>query len=121
MYISTGVKGLGQRLQKLGYSSYEEYLSSEHWIAFKKRVYAWAYKLYGKPLCEICKRNNCVLNIHHRSYKRLGKERIGDIILICEDCHLKIHKLSYSTKYSKKNLWRVTKLVSKQIRNEHSG
>lgn len=29
--------------------------------------------------------------MHHKTYKRLGKERLTDLILLCEDCHLELH------------------------------
>lgn len=49
-------------------------------------------------------------HVHHRSYKRLGKENIGlDLLLICPTCHDKIHnELSDFTK-----LWWAAKKLRK--------
>jgi len=118
MYISTGLKGLKIRLKKLGYDSYSDYLKSEHWQSFRKRFYRDSkivikqWKKYGYLVCDICQEEGR-LNLHHKTYKRLGKERLGDVFMICNDCHKKIH----IDKYIYKNLWKGTHDVRKKIKN----
>jgi hypothetical protein len=49
------------------------------------------------------------LQVHHKTYIRLTKERMEDLIVLCEDCHYLFHK--------KKNpVWRNGK-ESKYMRN----
>ena len=54
------------------------------------------YREYGFLVCEFCKCGNRQLNVHHRTYKRLGMEWLMDVNLLCNDCHLLIHTLPRS-------------------------
>lgn len=64
---------------------YSEYLQTEHWK-----------KLRLEPLrrsgfrCSLCY-TNAKLHVHHRTYERLGREYLSDLIALCEDCHSKFH------------------------------
>ena len=113
MYISTGVKGIGSRLQELGYSNYKKYLKSPHWREFKNRVYTYL-KDRNQFCCEFCRKSDLILHIHHKTYKRMGNERIGDVFLLCENCHFGIHKLEKQNK--KLNLWKATKIYRKLLK-----
>ncbi len=66
-------------------------------------------KKHKKLLCEFCRCSKNVLHLHHRTYKRLGKEYLGDVVLLCEYCHLKVHKIHKEGK----NLWEATKALRK--------
>jgi len=39
--------------------------------------------------CRICNGSEPVvqLQVHHRTYERLGHERVGDLTALCADCH----------------------------------
>src|ERR1035437_26376 len=105
------------QLKKLGYDSYNEYLQSDHWKELRVRYYQ--SKCYKN--CLVCKKPPVYPNFHHRTYKRLGKERLGDIVLVCRVCHKLIHD-TFNTKFFKNkkrtDLWRVTKFVARRsIRN----
>lgn len=66
-------------------NSYKLYLRTKHWEQIKQR------KLSQKNYkCEICgaKRN---LNIHHKTYERLGCEELTDLQVLCKRCHELIH------------------------------
>jgi 5-methylcytosine-specific restriction endonuclease McrA len=62
------------------------YYHSAHWkqIAAEKRRRA-GYK------CEIC-RVHSRLDVHHRHYKTLGHESMGDLLAVCRECHKYIHR-----------------------------
>jgi len=65
---------------------YEQYIHSEEWD--RKRQWAltyWGYK------CATCFTSNN-LEVHHRTYERLGHELITDLIVLCDDCHGKFHE-----------------------------
>jgi hypothetical protein len=49
---------------------------------------AWA--LSKKPFCELCKSADR-LNVHHKTYKRICRERITDLAVLCERCHTNSH------------------------------
>lgn len=90
-----GATSLGARLSALGIKRYSQYLGSRHWQDVKRR---WKdSKLYQGWVCHSancrCKRG---LSFHHRTYERLGREELSDIILVCENCHKKIHRLERS-------------------------
>lgn len=67
----------------------DRYLSSRHWRLLRERVYLH----YGRT----CQRCLTVIplsqaTIHHRTYKRLGNEKITDLVLYCNSCHATTHK-----------------------------
>lgn len=116
-YLTTGTKSLSTRLSKLGYSSYSEYLSSNHWkelkLDFKKRSKKAKkmVKKYGRVVCDICHEPK-KYSMHHKTYKRLGGEFLDDIIPVCDNCHRHIHILHSNGM----DLWRATKNGAKDIR-----
>jgi 5-methylcytosine-specific restriction endonuclease McrA len=63
---------------------YSEYIKSDAWI--KKR--SWVL-VFWDHRCALCYRE--ANHVHHRTYDRLGDEKITDLILLCEDCHNKYH------------------------------
>jgi hypothetical protein len=66
---------------------YFEYIHSNLW-----KARASAYKRARGYRCETvgC---NCFNNVsvHHRNYKRLGRELDSDLICLCRNCHETIH------------------------------
>jgi len=94
--------------------TYQEYLSSAHWQDVRKRYYA--SKLNGGG-CWACGRKDKPLNLHHKTYKRIGNERLNDLILLCRDCHKETHAIEKNraagilygaARRLKKNLWQNT-------------
>ncbi|CAM2823704.1 HNH endonuclease [Brevundimonas diminuta] len=77
-----------ERLRSLGFASYHEYLRSPHWHDVRRRY--WASKLAKKACCAGCGAGTA-LALHHRTYKRIGQERLMDLILVCRSCHSDIH------------------------------
>jgi 5-methylcytosine-specific restriction endonuclease McrA len=67
------------------WNSYQEYLDSEWWQ--RRRARTMQADEYS---CRLCSSTES-LNVHHRSYERLGCERDQDVITLCRDCHAKFH------------------------------
>lgn len=65
---------------------YAAYLASPQW--WEKRQLA-VKRAHGR--CAICNANG-KLNVHHRTYERVGNELPEDLIVLCEDCHALFHK-----------------------------
>jgi hypothetical protein len=65
---------------------YRTYLESKQW-ADKRREW---FKSHTDASCYQCGTKN-QLEIHHRSYKRIGRERPSDLISLCLKCHADIH------------------------------
>jgi len=80
---------------------YEDYLKTKHWKEFRKYVYTKTRR--GKK-CRVCGSTHN-LNIHHKKYYRkngsvLFKEKLGDIMVLCYECHGLWHEI-----YGTKNDW----------------
>jgi 5-methylcytosine-specific restriction endonuclease McrA len=65
---------------------YKEYLKTPEWQATRKA----AIKRAGYR-CQLCNRTNVPLDVHHRTYERLGEELKDDVIALCNDDHAKFH------------------------------
>lgn len=64
---------------------YQEYLQSAHWRTLRRKALENA-----EHSCQLCN-SESALNVHHRTYDRLGHERLADLIVLCRDCHAKFH------------------------------
>lgn len=64
---------------------YAAYLRSAHWLEFRQKAIDWA-----DNRCQLCN-DNTPLQVHHRDYSRLGKERLNDVIALCVGCHRIFH------------------------------
>jgi 5-methylcytosine-specific restriction endonuclease McrA len=42
--------------------------------------------------CQLCGRQNRVLDVHHNTYRRVGRERVSDLVVLCRDCHYRYHE-----------------------------
>jgi hypothetical protein len=76
-----------KRLLKLRAMPYEEYLQTPHW----KRRREDRLRASGRR-CQLCNRGSVTLNVHHRTYERLGEELDGDLIVLCRTCHSTFHE-----------------------------
>jgi len=73
------------RLESLGFSSYSEYLSSDHWRLFKE-----SYRKSDRPMkCAVCCAGK--IQLHHHTYVRLGKEKLDDVTPLCRVHHEAVH------------------------------
>ena len=115
-----------RKLSSLGYSSYNEYLRSDHWKDVKRRYFS--SKIVpkdenGRFCCFACQRSDTLLNVHHKTYKRLGKERLHDLVLLCEECHVKAHikHREHMKKFNKKStngLWAASNASIRSTRKK---
>lgn len=91
--------------------SYAKYLESDHWKATRIKRLLLAEHLENPPAvrCERCqkyfamfwKRNDreriprfVKIHIHHKTYARVGRERMEDLEVLCEACHFAEHGIS---------------------------
>ena len=49
--------------------------------------------------CEACGYSR-KLQVHHKTYERLGKERNSDLVLLCRDCHESLHRFRAAERIS---------------------
>lgn len=70
------------RLNELRSMSYSKYLQSAEWQNRRKGALRRAgYR------CQLCSNKDSILDVHHRTYKRLGDEHNSDLIVLCRECH----------------------------------
>lgn len=46
-----------------------------------------------EPVCFRCGSRER-LNVHHKNYKNLGNETDKDLVVLCENCHKKLHQIA---------------------------
>lgn len=66
------------------YQAYQAYLLSPKWAKKRKA----ALKRAGYK-CQYCGASGVLLQVHHLTYARLGKEKQADLRVTCETCHEK--------------------------------
>lgn len=64
---------------------YQEYLRTHHWSVIRQA----ALDHYGEA-CIMC--GDEAAEVHHRTYARIGRERIHDLTVLCRLCHAKHHE-----------------------------
>ena len=76
------------------YIDYKKYIQSNEWREVRQRYFnsKMPQKCFG---CNKPKQSG--FHIHHKTYKRLGKEYLRDLCLVCPECHKAIHKLQKKT------------------------
>lgn len=80
-------------------------MRSAAWQAVRARY--WRSKL--PKFCFCCLALDVPLDLHHRTYKNLGNERLIDLVAVCRTCHDEIHALAAS---SRMNMWQATRVVA---------
>ena len=64
---------------------YHEYIQSDEWRGKRKERL-----IFAGYCCELCN-ISYKLEVHHRTYERLGDEELGDLFVLCVDCHQLFH------------------------------
>jgi len=78
--------------------SYPEYLKTDHWKAVRQRELITA-----NGRCRLCNSDG-PLDVHHRTYERLGEELPEDVLALCRPCHESHHdKAKITNDYPKIN------------------
>ena len=80
--------GFYDRLAELGYADYADYLQGTHWRHFRYEF----YRQKDLVFCECCGNEDPRgIALHHKTYERLGREQFDDVLMLCEDCHDRVH------------------------------
>ena len=69
-------------LPVLQFMTYAEYLQTDHW----RETRAAALECAGGR-CALCDRTGLPLDVHHRTYQRIGEELPEDLAVLHNDCH----------------------------------
>ena len=76
-YLTLMLKGL----------TYDEYLLTSHWRQRRNEALSQA----GHK-CQLCARATD-LEVHHNCYDRLWSEPLSDLVVLCDECHERHHKV----------------------------
>lgn len=98
-------------------SHYQEYIQSTHWKDLKER-----YRKSGlRQSCFVCATKGRP-HLHHRTYARVGRERLTDLVILCSSCHLLVHtemQIRLETGHGRRTtLWGVTKAMHRIYRGK---
>lgn len=74
-------------VQALGYRDYTHYLAGPYWHALRERYRA------ATDLPQACVCGDPVVQLHHKTYERIGRERLTDLTPLCPTCHKLVHVL----------------------------
>jgi hypothetical protein len=66
---------------------YREYLRTPGWQSRREVAVATAAQRW-----QDCKRETDRFDVHHITYRRVGRERPRDLVALCHDCHMSRHK-----------------------------
>jgi 5-methylcytosine-specific restriction endonuclease McrA len=75
---------------------YEQYLQSLDWQELRQKVLQ-----RDNNMCQTCC-NTKSLEIHHKHYNSLGKEKLEDLITLCHECHEAITSIIRGRRYDTK-------------------
>ena len=76
-----------EHLHKLRTMPYEEYLQTWHWkLKREEKLRAVDNR------CQLCNSGSGILEVHHRTYERLGEELNEDLTVLCRLCHKSFHE-----------------------------
>jgi 5-methylcytosine-specific restriction endonuclease McrA len=67
---------------------YNKYITGPRWAAKRE---AW-FNAFGK-WCRACKTTYGPIQLHHMTYDRLGRERMSDLVALCNKCHREVEAL----------------------------
>jgi hypothetical protein len=66
---------------------YVQYLQTPEWQERRAlHLHAAHYR------CQVCNAGKVLLNVHHRTYERRGRETFKDLIVLCHECHALFHR-----------------------------
>lgn len=68
-------------------ADYTAYINSSKWKSLSAKI-----RNRDGNKCKLCDSER-ILEVHHLSYVRLGKERNADLVTLCQSCHAEQHKL----------------------------
>ena len=77
------------RITKRKVSGYIDYLNSDRWLDTRNTYRESGFNARSCWACGSLKR----INLHHRTYVRIGKEKFKDILPLCNVCHQKVRKI----------------------------
>lgn len=79
---------------------YVAYITSTAWRNNPARLRELAAANYACRLCPNAAAAGARIEVHHRTYERLGNEIDGDLIALCSECHLGVTSTLRARRYA---------------------
>jgi hypothetical protein len=95
----TQQRHIHEKLRLLGIATYREYLDSSYWQTVSERYRAsdrWQH-------CAVC--GQVPFQLHHRTYKHLGREPLSDLMPLCRSHHAELHARGLDIWGGHRQLW----------------
>lgn len=73
---------------RMSKAEYAEYLQGEHWQMMRRLALK-----DSDGRCRVCDSDD-MCDVHHRSYDRIGREELSDLVVLCRSHHEMFHGLS---------------------------
>lgn len=72
----------------MSFVNYERYIRSPEWDVVRRLALE-----HARYACQVCGApdGESELHVHHRSYERLGRELLCDVVVLCSTCHARHH------------------------------
>ena len=99
-----------ERIFCMNKNEYRNYLQSNHWKEIKERYRNSKFK----KNCYICHSPNN-LDLHHKTYERLGNEFLRDLIYLCRRCHELTHDFFNESQNKKKGLFSASRKLKSSL------
>lgn len=80
--------------------SYTAYMNSAAWRTNPVRLRELEAAGFQCRLCPNSRATGHKLEAHHRTYERLGRERDGDLVALCSECHLGVTSMLRARRYA---------------------
>jgi hypothetical protein len=97
-------------------AGYRTYIASARWRRQPSRL---AELEASEHRCRICDRGppDVRLEVHHRRYRNLGRERVGDLTCLCADCHRVNTAELRRRRYEGRHRWRGADVTRPLLRS----
>lgn len=82
---------------------YAAYIASPTWTATRGKALA-----HHGTQCYACSGHKS-LQVHHKNYARIGREKMSDLVVLCNGCHKAAHKAIKARKTTLKNAHKYVK------------
>lgn len=84
--FSEAIAKVDEEINGKWWSGYNQYLKSPEWAARREKVLNRA-----GGMCEGCLERRAT-QVHHLTYKHVGREPLFDLVAICDECHDMVHE-----------------------------
>ncbi|MFK4726066.1 putative HNH restriction endonuclease [Bradyrhizobium niftali] len=79
---------------------YVAYITSAAWRNNPARLRELAAANFACRLCPSAAATGARIEVHHRTYERLGDEIDGDLVALCSECHLGVTSMLRARRYA---------------------